>query len=848
MAKFYDLARVTVASAPGTGSLPLGPAVYGFLTFPLAGVQNGDVVGYAINDGQQSEIGYGTYATSTNTLSRDHVYSSTNGGLNGSKIAVSATAQVFITLAAEDVSSFSVNVFDNRNSVATEIIPVNVTTITINRYSSTSPVEPARYVRGVSSSPLAVLDALGNYWTIYGNEVYPEYFGAQRNGTNDDSVPIRSAMSYLHGLGVPAVLRLRTGTYFLATETNQSYITLYTQVSIIGEGQGSVLRVTGLTAFGWIVMAAVDNTSGNAVNNVEYRDFAIDGNGSANVSTQYMAGIVLAYTNTITIDNVTVFNFAGSQPIALGTNAGLSGQPTSPTAVNVKITNCKLYQIGSAVNPDQTDFSCIYVVATDTLIANNEIWNTTQDTLGTGIELHGTGVCNGNVITQIRTGFIVGSYPDTAFVISGNKVRSAYAFASVWDTVTGTPVFNTKAVIVGNFGSCVNSAAVPFIDLSTFTAGTGTSYVKIADNLFESLEATGGSSTEPVILYGKVFDVEITNNTAKSFAGGFVLQGSEFITNAQTLRINGNTVIDCCTSAAAAKTAISISSANALRLIACDDNVIQNTSTIYMTTGIGGNSPVQTSLGIAQFNRNVFFNVTTPYNWTGTGNVQIDTVATVATTTSASFFPLFAASSTNSNQVVNLGTGITFNPSTNTLTTTTFSGAIAVSNISGLGTGVATFLVTPTSANLAAALTDETGTGAAVFAGSPALTGTATAVNLTASGNLLSTAEIGYAAGAGGAVTQLTSRTTSVTLNHPTGAITLFAAAGSTSANTFTVSNSAVAATDVVQIVQKSGTNVYAALVTAVAAGSFNVTFYSFGGTATDSPVFNFAVIKGVAS
>jgi hypothetical protein len=41
--------------------------------------------------------------------------------------------------------------------------------------------------------------------------------------------------------------------------------------------------------------------------------------------------------------------------------------------------------------------------------------------------------------------------------------------------------------------------------------------------------------------------------------------------------------------------------------------------------------------------------------------------------------------------------------------------------ITGLGSGVATFLVTPSSANLRSALTDETGTGAAVFATSPTL-------------------------------------------------------------------------------------------------------------------------------
>jgi hypothetical protein len=174
--------------------------------------------------------------------------------------------------------------------------------------------------------------------------------------------------------------------------------------------------------------------------------------------------------------------------------------------------------------------------------------------------------------------------------------------------------------------------------------------------------------------------------------------------------------------------------------------------------------------------------------------------------------------------------------------------------VSGLGTGVATFLGTPTSANLISAVTDETGTGSLVFSASPSLTtpaiGAATGTSLTATGTIVSTgtAGVGYATGAGGAVTQLTSRTTGVTLNKTAGAITMFSAAGSTTAATFTVTNSTVAATDVIILNQKSGTNLYDLLVTAVAAGSFNITFRSTSGTATDAPVINFAVIKAVAA
>jgi len=128
--------------------------------------------------------------------------------------------------------------------------------------------------------------------------------------------------------------------------------------------------------------------------------------------------------------------------------------------------------------------------------------------------------------------------------------------------------------------------------------------------------------------------------------------------------------------------------------------------------------------------------------------------------------------------------------------------------------------------------------------------GAATGTSLTATGTIVSTgtAGVGYATGAGGTITQATSRTTGVTLNKTTGAITLFSAAGSATAATFTVTNSTVAATDVIILNQKSGTDLYDLMVTAVAAGSFNITFRTTGGTTTETPVFNFAVIKAVAA
>jgi hypothetical protein len=76
-------------------------------------------------------------------------------------------------------------------------------------------------------------------------------------------------------------------------------------------------------------------------------------------------------------------------------------------------------------------------------------------------------------------------------------------------------------------------------------------------------------------------------------------------------------------------------------------------------------------------------------------------------------------------------------PTSGTLTNCT--GLPVSTGISGLGTGVATFLATPSSANLASALTDETGSGNVVFSASPTFTGTLVAATISASGALSGT-------------------------------------------------------------------------------------------------------------
>ena len=114
---------------------------------------------------------------------------------------------------------------------------------------------------------------------------------------------------------------------------------------------------------------------------------------------------------------------------------------------------------------------------------------------------------------------------------------------------------------------------------------------------------------------------------------------------------------------------------------------------------------------------------------------------------------------------------------------------------------------------------------------------------------------IGYTTGTGGAVTQLTNRTTGVTLNKLCGQITTNnASLAAEVAAAFVVTNSQVAIGDVVMISQQSGSNGGNTdiIVTAVAAGSFTLNVANnnaAAGTAeTGAIIINFAVIKAVAA
>jgi hypothetical protein len=162
----------------------------------------------------------------------------------------------------------------------------------------------------------------------------------------------------------------------------------------------------------------------------------------------------------------------------------------------------------------------------------------------------------------------------------------------------------------------------------------------------------------------------------------------------------------------------------------------------WFCTATPGGTLGTTPLNWSQFTTSAVYSAGTGLTLTGQVFSITNTGVPASTYGSATATPVFAV---NAQGQITSVTNTTITP--------------AIGSVTGLGTGVATFLATPTSANLAAIVSDETGSGALVFATSPTLVtpvlGTPTSGNFstgTFTWPTFNQNTTGYAAGlAGGA-------------------------------------------------------------------------------------------------
>lgn len=127
-------------------------------------------------------------------------------------------------------------------------------------------------------------------------------------------------------------------------------------------------------------------------------------------------------------------------------------------------------------------------------------------------------------------------------------------------------------------------------------------------------------------------------------------------------------------------------------------------------------------------------------------------------------------------------------------------------------------------------------------------------VLLDPSGNLLltsGTGALGYGTGAGGTVTQLTSKSTAVTLNKPTGGIVMHGAALASGASVlFDVNNSIITSVDTVILsINRATSQSYRVEIASVHNGSFNIRVTNLNTSSLSETVtIRYSIIKGVIS
>lgn len=398
-----------------------------------------------------------------------------------------------------------------------------------------------------------------------------------------------------------------------------------------------------------------------------------------------------------------------------------------------------IVETGTGASPTGADFNFNSITITDSLAADN---NPNYNVNGLKVQEN----VGGSTVTGSRIG-IFGDINMTATTSPSNALKTytgvtGLATASANDGGTSTSIANAKGALFGMaIGSVLSSGATNWLGINGEEVG---------------IAAAAGSST------ALKFGVNVVPFPTDAVHAGVYEAGYGLSANIGAVGLNwgwlahdGNGQVPLATTGTLFGVAGTQTAAYGIDLSAAGTNpwtfstaafrspsFLLNGSGVITTGGWQG-----TKIGLTYGGTNADLSATgggashVLKQASAGAAITVGGVATTDMTDLASGMATFLTTPTSANLAATVtnetGSGALVFGTAPTITLGNGTGLPISTGVSGLGTGIATWLATPSSANLASALTDETGSGSVVFSASPTFTGTLNGAAGTFSGALM---------------------------------------------------------------------------------------------------------------